>query len=111
MEAHASDKWPMKWSVEWPEPTCLAERLQCAQRCDADLQWSPHVEVLVDGMEDAFCHAFAAWPAGGYVLRPGGELGFVCAPPQGGVFFDEELLFDYLREVGSMAPSGVRVFR
>lgn len=97
LEAHASDRWPMKWQVEWPEPLSLDERVACARKCDADLGWSPRVQVLVDGMEDSFCHEFGAWPAGGFVVGRTGELLFVCQPPQGGVFFEEEELFSYLR--------------
>lgn len=96
-EAHASDSWPMKWAIEWPEPQTLDERIACAKKCDADLGWSPEVEVLVDGMDDGFCHSFKAWPAGGYVFDPNGHLLFVCAPPQGNVFFDVDELFQYLR--------------
>jgi len=96
-EAHASDTWPMKWAIEYPEPQSLEERIVRAKECDADLGWSPEVEVLVDGMNNSFCDAFKAWPAGGYVLDPEGHLLFVCAPPQGNVFFDVDNLFQYLR--------------
>lgn len=96
-EAHASDTWPMKWAVEWPEPRSLDARIACAQKCDADLGWSPEVEILVDDMDNGFCDSFGAWPAGGYVLGPGGRLLFVCAPPRDAVFFDVEELFRYLR--------------
>jgi len=100
-EAHASDKWPMKWAIEWPEPSSLDARIACARTCDADLHWSPDVEVLVDGMDDGFCYAFGAWPAGGFVLGSGGELLFVCAPPTGEVFFDSEELFESLRSLSA----------
>lgn len=96
-EAHASDVWPMKWAVEWPEPRSLEARVACAQRCEKDLDWSPEVQVFVDTMDDGFCNALGAWPAGGYVLEPGGRLLFVCAPPRDTIFFDTEELFGYLR--------------
>lgn len=96
-EAHASDKWPMKWAVEWPEPQSLEARIACAQKCDQDLGWSPTVEVMVDGMGDDFCHGLGAWPAGGYVIGPDRRLLYVCAPSQSDVFFEEEQLFGYLR--------------
>merc|ERR1712048_1515352 len=86
-EAHASDRWPMKWAIEWPEPESLDARIACAQTCDTDLGWSPQVQVFVDGMEDSFCHSFGAWPAGGYVVDAAGELLFVCSPLQEDVFF------------------------
>mmetsp|Transcript_90437 Transcript_90437/g.210412 ORF Transcript_90437/g.210412 Transcript_90437/m.210412 type:complete len:91 (+) Transcript_90437:148-420(+) len=89
----------MKWAVEWPEPQSLEARISCAKTCDADLGWSPEVQVLVDGMEDQFCHAFAAWPAGGYVLDSAAQLLFVCSPPKGDIFFDEAKLFAFLRNL------------
>lgn len=96
-EAHASDKWPMKWAIEWPEPQTLEARIACAKTCDADLGWSPEVSVLVDGMDDNFCHTFGAWPAGGYVLSSRAELLYVCAPPRGDAFFPIDDLIHYLR--------------
>lgn len=98
-EAHASDTWPMKWAVEWPEPRNIDARITCAKKCDADLGWSPDVEVLVDGMTNEFCSSFGAWPANGYVLSPQGQLLFVCDPPKGSIFFDVERLFQFLRDV------------
>mmetsp|Transcript_2951 Transcript_2951/g.4844 ORF Transcript_2951/g.4844 Transcript_2951/m.4844 type:complete len:113 (-) Transcript_2951:254-592(-) len=95
-EAHASDMWPMKWAVEWPSPQSLDERLMYAKKCDEELGWSPVVEVLVDGMDDAFCHAFAAWPASGYVLGPSGRLLYVLAPENDEVFFRTDALIDFL---------------
>mmetsp|Transcript_6212 Transcript_6212/g.13706 ORF Transcript_6212/g.13706 Transcript_6212/m.13706 type:complete len:99 (-) Transcript_6212:153-449(-) len=86
----------MKWSVEWPEPTTLDERLACARKCDEDLGWTPSVEVLLDGMDDAFCHSFAAWPASGYVLGPQGELLYICLPERNEVFFRFDALFEFL---------------
>jgi hypothetical protein len=88
----------MKWAVEWPEPSTLEARIDCATKCDAELGWSPEVDVLVDGMDDQFCKTFGAWPAGGYVLSPQGHLLFVCEPPRGAILFDVEKLFQYLRE-------------
>lgn len=87
----------MKWAVEWPEPQTLEERLACARRCDEDLGWSPHVEVLVDDLDDELCVALGAWPAGGYVFAHGGQLLLACAPARGEIFFQEEELFAFLR--------------
>jgi len=101
MEAHAADKWPMKWAVEWPEPATLAERITCARKCDEDLGWSPEVLLLVDDMDNTFCKVFAAWPAGVYVLSPDRKLLFVGAPTTYDVFFDIEELFCFLRRVSS----------
>lgn len=87
MEAHASDKWPMKWAVEWPEPTTLAERISCAAHCDTDLGWSPDVNLLVDTMDNDFCRTFRAWPAGCYVFSPARQLLFVGEPETHDIFF------------------------
>lgn len=96
-EAHAADKWPMQWAIEWPEPQSLDARIACAARCDSDLGWSPEVEVLVDGMDDSLCHTLGAWPTGGYVLGPEAELLFVCVARQGEARFDLDQLFQFLR--------------
>lgn len=101
LEAHAADKWPMKWAVEWPEPTCLEERIACAKRCDEDLGWSPEVQLFVDTMDNGFCKAFRAWPAGCYVLLPTRRLLFIGAPETHDVFFDVERLFSFLRRLAS----------
>jgi hypothetical protein len=107
LEAHASDKWPMRWAVEWPEAQSLADRRGYAKTCDSDLGWSRSgVDILVDGMNDSFCHSLAAWPAGGYVLGPDRQLLYVCAPPRSEVFFEEEQLFSFLREKGRAAVGG-----
>jgi len=89
----------MKWAVEWPEPQTIDARIDCAMTCDAELGWSPEVDVVVDGMNDEFCKAFGAWPAGGYVLSPRGELLLACEPPEGKIFFDVERLFLFLRNL------------
>lgn len=89
----------MKWAVEWPEPRTLEARITCTRKCDDDLGWSSSgVEVLVDSMDDSFCHSLAAWPAGGYVLGADRQLLYVCSPSRNEVFFDEEELFSFLRE-------------
>lgn len=98
-EAHASDKWPMKWAVEWPEPRSLEERLGRAQQCDKDLGWSNHMEVYVDGMSDGFCDSFKAWPAGCYVLGPGAKLLFAAAPKGDQIFFNMSELSTFLKQL------------
>lgn len=97
-EAHASDTWPMKWAVEWPEPKSLSERIACARACDSDLGWSPDVKLFVDDMDDCLCHSLGAWPAGCYVLDTTCNLLFVSAPPRGEIFADVEKLFEFLRQ-------------
>lgn len=101
MEAHAADKWPMKWAIEWPEPTSLEERIACAKRCDEDLGWSPEVKVFLDTMDNQFCEQFKAWPAGCYVFSPTRRLHFIGQPESQNIFFDLECLFGFLRKLSS----------
>eukprot|EP00051_Salpingoeca_urceolata_P003554 m.58670 g.58670 ORF g.58670 m.58670 type:complete len:131 (-) comp12892_c0_seq1:32-424(-) len=78
-EAHAQDTWPMGWSVEWPRPRSLSERVCYARKCSADLgldaaPGGANVVGTVDTMDDAFNTAFAAWPTAYYVVAPDGRL-------------------------------------
>ena len=93
MEAHAADKWPMKWAVEWLEPRTFA----C--KCDQDLGWSPEVTLFVDTMDNEFCRTFGTWPAGCYVLSPTRRMFFVGEPKTHDVFFDIEQLFSFFRKL------------
>ena len=103
MEAHAADKWPMKWAVEWPEPRTFEERIACACKCDQDLGWSPEVTFFVDTMDNEFCRTFGTWSVGCYVLSPTRRLLFVGEPKTHDVFFDIEQLFSFLRRLSPQA--------
>ena len=103
MRAHAADKWPMKWAVDWPEPRTLKERIACTSRCDQDLGWSPEVTLFVDTMDNEFCRTFGTWPVGCYVLSPTRRLLFVGEPKTHDVFFDIEQLFSFLRRLSPQA--------
>lgn len=70
-EAHASDTWPMKWSVEWPRPKTLEERISYAKTCARELKMLPAFTVAVDGMDNDFNTAFRSWPTCYYVVAPG----------------------------------------
>jgi len=69
LEAHASDTWPMKWAVEWPRPRTLGERVDYALECRRALGVTGTMDLLVDDMNNAFDHAFRAWPTAYYLLN------------------------------------------
>jgi len=93
-EAHASDTWPMKFSIEWPRPTTLAQRVEYARTCVADLQ-ATRMGLLVDCMDDGFNTAFGAWPTGYFVLA-GTRLLYVGMPQPDAATYDVRLLFSCL---------------
>merc|ERR1712037_265609 len=69
-EAHANDEWPNPSSRDQPEGkvidipshSSLEERIEVARRMKEEMGIDSNVEVLVDGMDDAFNKEFAAWP-------------------------------------------------
>ena len=75
-EAHARDERPTGASVSFCDaPTTLAARVGLLQElartsAGACLRDWPAGSVLVDGMDDAFLEAFAAWPVRFFVLQP-----------------------------------------
>lgn len=80
-EAHASDTWPMKWSVEWPRPTSLEQRIKYANTCAADLGLFPSFAgVVVDAMDDSFNEQFKCWPTTYFVIGENAELMYVGQP-------------------------------
>jgi len=76
-EAHASDTWPMKWSIEWPKPTTMEQRLQYAETCATELKLRPAFTVLVDHITDDFNNAFCSWPTCYYVIDPKARLLYI----------------------------------
>jgi len=76
-EAHASYTWPMKWSIEWPRPTTLEQRIEYAETCTRGLKLRPAFTVLVDPMSDDFNNAFRSWPTCYYVIDPKGKLLYI----------------------------------
>lgn len=86
LEAHASDTWPMKFSVEWRSPTTLEERGQHALACavDMDILQLDTVEVvgakqrLRDGAGD---EALVVLEDGGSTAAPMEEDGADAEPP------------------------------
>ena len=84
-EAHAADVWPINSSrCGGPRntvlaPTTVEERREVAQRMVAALPGLREVPLLVDGMDDAFLEAFAAWPIRLYGVHRG-QLGAIAQP-------------------------------
>lgn len=105
-EAHASDTWPMKFSVEWPRPTSLEQRVQYANTCASDLKlMKGFSEIVVDGMDDQFNAAFKSWPTAYYVVDSSGTLLYIGdasddAPDEGEMYarYDVHELLEFLRE-------------
>jgi hypothetical protein len=75
---------------EWQLPANLEEGVLLAQHRTLDDRFAAAREgvrrlgltmpVLVDGMDDAVSHAFAAWPERLYVAEHGGRLAYVGGP-------------------------------
>jgi hypothetical protein len=85
-EAHAVDGWQVRANQEAGicirQHTTLAERLAAARRCAAELRLT--IPTLVDGMDDAACVAYAAWPDRIYVVGTDGRVAYKGAPgPRG----------------------------
>ena len=60
-EAHASNEWPMGEPVQIQQARSLAARMGAAtmfKRDHPNFSW----DVMCDGMDNAFHHAFGAWP-------------------------------------------------
>ena len=76
-EAHAADEWPINSSrAAGPAntvlaPTTLNERRAVAARMLAALPCLDSLPLLVDGIDDVFLTALAAWPIRLYGVRGG----------------------------------------
>ena len=76
-EAHAADVWPINSSTcagpanSVVRPTTLAERRAVAMRMLDALPCLAPLPLLVDGLDDAFLQAMAAWPVRLYGARDG----------------------------------------
>ena len=87
-EAHASDEWPINSSrCNGPSntvrrPRTLAERCAVVRRMRRSL--SMHDQegpmTFVDDVDDAFMHAYAAWPIRMYAIERDGSIAHVARP-------------------------------
>lgn len=96
-EAHASDTWPMKFSIEWPRPTTMAQRVEYALTCSDDLELPQDFPVYVDSVKtDAFDEAFHAWPTCYYVVSNQGKLLYIGECSEYSASYDVKELLRYI---------------
>lgn len=77
-EAHAEDGWQTTSNraedVVIRQHTTLEERRFAAQRCARELGLT--IPMLLDGMDDAACRTFSAWPERIYILGTDGRIAY-----------------------------------
>ena len=77
-EAHAEDGWQTRSNEEEGvvirQHTSIEERRRAAQRCAVELGLT--IPMLLDGMDDAACRAFSAWPERIYILDGEGRVAY-----------------------------------
>jgi len=108
-EAHASDTWPMKFAVEWPQPQCLEKRIEYAETCSMSLELKPHLDLFVDGMENTFNSAFCSWPTNYYVVSSDAVLLYIGDTDDNGLdyaSYNIEHLFQVLRRISDSGSVG-----
>ena len=57
--------------IDIPSHSSLEDRIEVARRMKEEMGFDSKVEVLVDGMEDAFNKEFAAWPIRYFIAKEG----------------------------------------
>jgi hypothetical protein len=100
-EAHAADTWPMGYSVQWPQPTSLAQRCEYARAAAEGMGLEPAFRVVVDPMAGPFNRAFAPWPQGVYAVRAGrlAYIGEDTVMEGDGGCYNVKNLFDFCRDL------------
>ncbi|CEM27681.1 unnamed protein product [Vitrella brassicaformis CCMP3155] len=103
-EAHPTDEWAVYGNLKVKQTTSLAERTKLA--VDFFAGKGVTGELLIDGMDDEACVAYAAWPDRLMVLKPDGTLAFIGGPGPFDYSFDAVLQWmgkqtgrDYISEV------------
>jgi type I thyroxine 5'-deiodinase len=75
-EAHAEDGWQTtsnrQEGVVIKQHTTIEERRAAARRCARELALT--IPMLIDGMDDAACKAFSAWPERIYIVDRAGRI-------------------------------------
>jgi type I thyroxine 5'-deiodinase len=75
-EAHAADGWQVPSNetegIRVRQHTALEERRAAAALCARALDLG--IPMLLDGMDDAACRAFSAWPERIYIAGAGGRI-------------------------------------
>ena len=81
-EAHPEDEWQLDSNVEeeviFSQPKVFEDRLALARAMLRDLKLT--IPTLVDGMDDAAVHAFAAWPERLFVADASGTITYAGEP-------------------------------
>jgi len=57
--------------IDIPSHSSLEDRIKVASKMKEEMEINSKVEVLVDGMEDAFNKEFAAWPIRYFIAKEG----------------------------------------
>jgi iodothyronine deiodinase-like protein len=77
-EAHAEDGWQTtsnrQEGVVIKQHTTIGERRAAAHRCARELAIT--IPMLIDGMDDAACKAFSAWPERIYIIDREGTIAY-----------------------------------
>jgi len=94
----------MKFSVEWPQPVSLHQRIEYAETCAAALKLKPDMTLFVDGMDNAFNSAFCSWPTCYYVVDSDATLLYVGQQDDGADYasYNVQLLFRELRRLANV---------
>jgi len=89
----------MKWSVEWPRPKTLEERMHYAAVCSRDLELPSDVPVYVDDTAtDAFNGAFKAWPTCYYLVDREGRLVYTLECLEHEASYDMNEMFEFVED-------------
>mmetsp|Transcript_10890 Transcript_10890/g.16441 ORF Transcript_10890/g.16441 Transcript_10890/m.16441 type:complete len:90 (+) Transcript_10890:801-1070(+) len=89
----------MKWSVEWPRPVDLQQRIEYATKCVSDLSID-EFDLLIDPMTDDFNTAFKSWPTAYYLMK-GRDLVYIGTPEETECSYDVNLLLGRLDDIVS----------
>jgi len=65
-EAHAINEWPLGYEFQINQHVTLQDRIHAAEIFKQKYNWS--IPLVVDGMENQFNSAFAAWPTRFYIV-------------------------------------------
>ena len=81
-EAHAVDEWQLESNeaegIEVEQHTTFGARLDAAKLCADKLRLT--IPTVVDGMDDAACEAFSAWPERIYIAEKDGRIHYRGGP-------------------------------
>ena len=79
-EAHPVEGGMPPWEADQPvveDPVTFSERVALARRCTKELGLEA-IPLLVDGMDDALCLAYEAWPDRLYLIGRDGKVAWKC---------------------------------